>query len=93
MRDLYIRSIRLAEPLPKDSWLNRLPAVKHLAEYGIEFHRQVTFFVGENGSGKSTLVEALAVSQGFNPEGAGRMLSPGRVFPPGGELLQRGDRY
>ena len=43
--------------------------MKYLAENRIEFHKQVTFFVGENGSGKSTLIEALAVSQGFNPEG------------------------
>ena len=35
----------------------------------LEFHPDVTFFVGENGSGKSTLIEAIAVSQGFNPEG------------------------
>ena len=69
MRDLYIRRMALLEPLPRESYLNRLPVVKHLAEYGIEFHKQVTFFVGENGSGKSTLIEALAISQGFNPEG------------------------
>lgn len=69
MRDLYIRSMSLPEPLPRDSYLNDLPVVKHLAEHGIEFHKKVTFFVGENGSGKSTLIEALAVSQGFNPEG------------------------
>jgi predicted ATPase len=68
MRDLYIRSMSLPEPLSRDSYLNGLPVVKHLAEHGIEFHKQVTFFVGENGSGKSTLIEALAVSQGFNPE-------------------------
>ena len=69
MRDLYIRSMSLPEPLSRDSYLNGLPVVKHLAEHGIEFHKQVTFFVGENGSGKSTLIEALAISQRFNPEG------------------------
>ncbi len=69
MRDLYIRWMELPEPLPRESYLNRLPVVKHLAEGKIEFHKQVTFFVGENGSGKSTLIEALAISQGFNPEG------------------------
>ena len=69
MKDMYIRKMSLIDSPPKDSYLNWLPVVKHLAEYGIEFHRQVTFFVGENGSGKSTLIEALAVSQGFNPEG------------------------
>ena len=69
MRDLYIRWMELPEPVPRDSYLARLPVVKHLAERKIEFHKQVTFFVGENGSGKSTLIEALAISQGFNPEG------------------------
>ena len=69
MRDLYIRRMSLPEPLPRESYLNRLPVVKHLSEKGIDFHKQVTFFVGENGAGKSTLIEALAISQGFNPEG------------------------
>ena len=72
MRDLYIRWMELLEPVPGDSYLARLPVVKHLAEKKIEFHKQVTFFVGENGSGKSTLIEALAISQGFNPEGGSR---------------------
>ena len=75
MRDLYIRRMSLAEPLPRDSYLNSLPVVKHLAEKGIDFHRQVTFFVGENGSGKSTLIEALAISQHFNPEGGTKNFS------------------
>ncbi len=69
MRDLYIRSMCLAEPLPRESYLAKLPVVRELEDRGITFHRQVTFFVGENGSGKSTLIEALAISQGFNPEG------------------------
>ena len=69
MRDLYVRRMSLIDLPPQDSYLNRLPAVKHLAEHGIDFHKQVTFFVGENGSGKSTLIEALAVARGFNPEG------------------------
>ena len=44
-----------------------IPAVKELDH--LEFHPDVTFFVGENGTGKSTLIEAIAVAQGFNPEG------------------------
>ncbi len=68
MKDLYIRSMSLKTPLPESSYLSQLPAVRQLTD-GISFSRQVTFFVGENGSGKSTLIEALAVSQGFNPEG------------------------
>ena len=69
MRDLYVRSMSLMEPVPRESYLNGLPVVRYLSEHGIEFHKQVTFFVGENGSGKSTLIEALAISQRFNPEG------------------------
>ena len=72
MRDLYIRWMELVELVPRDSYLARLPAVKHLSERKIEFHKPVTFLVGENGSGKSTLIEALAISQGFNPEGGSK---------------------
>jgi predicted ATPase len=35
----------------------------------MNFHPDVTFFVGENGSGKSTVLEAIAVALGFGPEG------------------------
>lgn len=38
----------------------------------LEFHTNVTFFVGENGSGKSTFLEALAECCGFSPEGGNR---------------------
>ena len=75
MRDLYIRRMSLPVSLPRENYLNRLPVVRHLSEHGIDFHRQVTFFVGENGSGKSTLIEALAISQGFNPEGGTKNFS------------------
>ncbi len=44
-----------------------VPAVKELDS--LEFHQDVTFFVGENGTGKSTLIEAIAVALGFNAEG------------------------
>jgi predicted ATPase len=53
-----------------DSYPFSLPAVKHMES--LEFHPNVTFFVGENGSGKSTLIEALAVAFRFNPEGGSR---------------------
>ena len=74
MRDLYIRRMSLLEPLPRESYLSRLPVVRQL-EKGIDFHKQVTFLVGENGSGKSTLIEALAISQHFNPEGGTKNFS------------------
>lgn len=38
----------------------------------LEFHPDVTFFVGENGSGKSTLLEAIANILGINPEGGNK---------------------
>lgn len=44
-----------------------VPAVRELDT--IEFHPNVTFFVGENGSGKSTVLEAIAVALGFGAEG------------------------
>jgi len=47
-----------------------IPAVKAITN--IEFHRDVTFLVGENGSGKSTLVEAIALAMGFSGEGGTR---------------------
>lgn len=47
-----------------------IPAIKQLTS--LDFHPRVTFFVGENGTGKSTLLEAIAVAEGFNPEGGSR---------------------
>ena len=44
-----------------------IPAIRNLRE--LKLHPNITYFTGENGSGKSTILEALAVSQGFNPEG------------------------
>jgi len=44
-----------------------IPSVRDLPT--IDFHPNVTFFVGENGSGKSTVLEALALALGFGPEG------------------------
>ena len=47
-----------------------IPAVRELAN--IDFHPNVTFFVGENGSGKSTVLEGIAVALGFGAEGGTR---------------------
>jgi len=50
-----------------------LPMVRNLGR--IEFHRRVTFIVGENGSGKSTLLEGISVAWGFNAEGGSKNFS------------------
>ena len=47
-----------------------LDAVRSLDR--VKLHPKVTFLVGENGSGKSTLLEAIAVANGFNPEGGSK---------------------
>lgn len=72
----YLTSIRLRHPLPSESYLCGLPAVRYLMEGGtLTFDRPVTFLVGENGTGKSTLLEGIAVACGFNPEGGTRNFS------------------
>lgn len=69
----YIREVRLSGPLPAESWLRNVPAVRHLLKgEGLRFSRDVTFLTGENGTGKSTLLEAIAVAAGFNAEGGSR---------------------
>ena len=69
----YIGSVRLQAAPPGDSYLSRLPVVRHLQAMGqLEFRAPVTFLVGENGTGKSTLLEAIAVTAGFNAEGGTR---------------------
>lgn len=47
-----------------------LPVVRTL--HTLQFHPDVTFFVGENGMGKSTLLEAIARVLRFNPEGGSK---------------------
>lgn len=49
------------------SYLREIPALQF--EDRIEFRKNIIFFVGENGTGKSTLLEAIALAEGFNPEG------------------------
>lgn len=44
-----------------------IPAVREIES--IEFHPDVTFFVGENGSGKSTILGGIALALGYGPEG------------------------
>ncbi|WP_240359154.1 AAA family ATPase [Pyxidicoccus trucidator] len=70
--DTYVRSLTLLRDDVPD--LSKYPfnitALRELET--LDFHPQVTFFVGENGSGKSTLVEGIAVAAGFNAEGGSR---------------------
>lgn len=47
-----------------------VPGIRNMR--AIDFHRKVTFLIGENGTGKSTLIEALAIAAGLNPEGGSR---------------------
>lgn len=54
----------------RNSYLRGIGAIKDVDR--IQFHKPVTFFTGENGSGKSTLLEAMAIADGFNPEGGTR---------------------
>jgi len=71
MNQMFIRGVALKDTasLPK-SYVFDLPAVKGLNK--LEFHKNITFLVGENGAGKSTLLEAIAVNYGMNAEGGGR---------------------
>ena len=65
----YLRSISLKRDAVASfaEYPFDIPAISSLET--IEFHPDVTFFVGENGSGKSTLIEAIALALGFSPEG------------------------
>jgi predicted ATPase len=51
----------------------RVPAVRDLS--ALDFHPDVTFFIGENGAGKSTLLEAIALALGFSIDGGSRNVS------------------
>ena len=96
MRDLYLQMVRLDSSPPADSYLSRLPVVRHLARTPLVFHAPVTLLVGENGVGKSTLIEAIAVGMGFNAEGGTRNFnfsthathSPILMTYPGAEVLE-----
>lgn len=64
------------DSISEESYLKSIEAFRGLEQ--ISFHKPVTFFVGENGSGKSTLLEAMAIAEGFKPEGGTKITS----FPP-----------
>lgn len=68
----YLKEIRLKrdEVTDFDKFPFCIPAIKELDF--LQFHPDVTFFVGENGAGKSTLIEAIAVAMELNPEGGNK---------------------
>lgn len=71
MNDIYLQGLKIDwESLPKNSYVNNIPAIKSISE--LNFEDNITFFVGENGTGKSTLLEAIAVEYGYNAEGGTR---------------------
>jgi predicted ATPase len=65
----YLKSVVFKDQDAADwsSYPFSIPAVNDIDK--IEFHLDVTFFVGENGSGKSTVLEAIALCLGFSEEG------------------------
>ena len=68
MQELLIQSLEIDwSEIDAREYLRSIHAIQAIER--LEFHSPVTFFAGENGSGKSTLLEAIAVAQGFNPEG------------------------
>ena len=68
MNDQFIQGVIFDwNRISNDSYLKRIKAFKGIERF--DFHKPITFFVGENGSGKSTLLEAFTGSHGFNLEG------------------------
>jgi predicted ATPase len=65
----YLQTVCIRPDADPDyaSYPFNIPAVREMGT--IEFHPDVTFFVGENGAGKSTVLEAIAMALGFSPEG------------------------
>jgi predicted ATPase len=62
-----LRTLRCNFPTQRTEFPFSIPAFAHLEE--LDFHPDVTFFVGENGSGKSTLLEAIAQLAGMPATG------------------------
>jgi len=60
-------SARFGADVDLESYPYNVASVRALET--IDFHADVTFFIGENGAGKSTVLEAIALALGFNMEG------------------------
>lgn len=60
-------SARFGADVDLENYPYNVPSVRALE--AIDFHADVTFFIGENGAGKSTVLEAIALALGFNMEG------------------------
>ena len=68
MNDQFIQNVWIDwSKVEEGSYLRNIETIRKMER--IDFHRSITFFVGENGSGKSTVLEAIAIACGFNPEG------------------------
>ena len=66
--DLFIDKIALDNEIEnKEVYPFNIECLKNFKE--LTLTKKVTFLVGENGTGKSTLLEAIALTQGLNPEG------------------------
>jgi predicted ATPase len=71
MTDPFVHYILLDRSrLSESDYSLGIPALAEVSK--LELHPKVTYFIGENGTGKSTLLEAIAVADGFNPEGGSR---------------------
>ena len=68
----YLRevSIRPDAEIDYQAYPYNIPSVREMGR--LEFHADVTFFVGENGAGKSTVLDAIALALGYAPEGGTR---------------------
>jgi predicted ATPase len=71
MTDPFVHYVLLDRTrLSESDYSLGIPALAEVSK--LDLHPKVTYFIGENGTGKSTLLEAIAVADGFNPEGGSR---------------------
>lgn len=70
----YLKSISIRKPeVGGHRFPFTVPAIRAIDE--LEFHPDVTFFIGENGSGKSTMLEAIASVMDFGAQGGTQNMS------------------